>query len=516
MLRRRNELRFFLLLCTSLCFTSEAFTQNPNDPLKDLDGYIRQAMKDWNVPGLAIAVVHQGKVVFSNAYGVKRITKPDAVDTHTLFANASTTKAFTAMAMAMLVDEGKVKWDEPVVTYYPAFRLKDPYVTAEVTIRDLLTHRTGVVPTNSPDIGLDRETYMHNLRFASRRAAMRSQFEYNNDMFVVAGEVIHSVSGRPWDQFVAERILLPVGMRETKMLTSGLRDSKNGVLPHAVIHGVVTEIPAPVFVDDAGAAGSMNSNVTDMARWLQFLLDSARVDGKRLVQPKSFEELFRPQMLLSKPVYPAATQAGSHFFAYGLGWFLQDYKGHMLAMHTGSLDGLCAIVGLLPEENLGVVVFENVDHAELRHALMYSIFDRFLGSANKDWSKDLLQLYSARKAKADSTKKERESKRIPGTHPTVPLEKYAGTYSSDIYGPLTVEHSPSGLTARFKAEDPLTFDLIHWQYDVFKGTSRDAQHKEVMIQFKIDADGTPNEVQFDLYGESLVGEMIVATREKMK
>jgi CubicO group peptidase (beta-lactamase class C family) len=509
----RNKPRFYLLLCTSLCFTSETFTQVGSDPLNGFDASIRQAVKDWNVPGLAIAVVHKGTVVFSNAYGVKRISKPDFVDTHTLFANASTTKAFTAMAIAMLVDEGKVKWDEPVVTYYPAFRLKDPYVTAEVTVRDLLTHRTGVVPTNSWVLDIDKETYIRNLRYAPRRSSTRSQFEYNNDMFVVAGEVIHAVSGKPWDQFVAERILLPVGMGETKMLTSGLRDSKNAVLPHAVVHGVVTEIPVPVYVDDADAAGSMNSNVTDMARWLQFLLDSARVNGKRLVQPKSFEELFRPQMLLSEPGYPAATQAGSHFFAYGLGWFLQDYKGHMLAMHTGSLDGLCAIIGLLPEENLGVVVFENVDHAELRHALMYSVFDKFLGSANKDWSKDLLQLYTARKVKSDSTRKDRESKRILGTHPTVPLEKYAGTYNSEIYGPIIVEPSPPGLTVRFKAEDRLTFDLIHWQHDVFKGTSRDAQHKEVMIQFRIDADGTPNEVRFDVYGQ-WTDEMILATREK--
>ena len=509
----RHQLGFFLLLCTLFCSTSEALTQDRNDPLKGFDAYVRQAVKDWNVPGLAIAVVHQGTVVFSNAYGVKRISKPDPVDTHTLFANASTTKAFVAMAIAMLVDEGKIKWDEPVVSYYPALQLKDPYVTAEVTVRDLLTHRTGVVPTNSPDVGLDRETYMHNLRFASRRAGIRSQFEYNNDMFVVAGEVIHAVSGKPWDQFVAERILLPVGMRETKMRTSGLRDSKNAVLPHAVVHGVVTEIPAPVYVDDADAAGSMNSNVTDMARWLQFLLDSARVDGKRLLQAKSFAELFRPQMLLSQPNYPAATQAGSHFFAYGLGWFLQDYKGHMLAMHTGSLDGLCAIVGMLPEENLGVVVFENVDHAELRHALMYDVCDRFLGSANKDWSKDLLQLYTARKAKTDSTKKDRESNRIAGTQPTVPLAKYAGTYNSETHGPVTVEQGTAGLIVRFKTEDRLTFDLTHWQYDVFKGTSRDAQHKEVMIQFSIDAEGTPNEVRFDLYKEAME-EMIMATREK--
>jgi hypothetical protein len=218
-------------------------------------------------------------------------------------------------------------------------------------------------------------------------------------------------------------------------------------------------------------------------------------------------------MLLSQPNYPAATQAGSHFFAYGLGWFLQDYKGYMLAMHTGSLDGLCAIVGLLPEENLGVVVFENVDHAELRHALMYNVCDRFLESDNKDWSKDLLQLYSARKAKADSTKKDRESKRILGTHPTVTLEKYAGTYNSEIYGPITVEHGTAGLTARFKTEDRLTFDLAHWHYDIFKGTSRDAQHREVMVQFEIDPDGTPHEVRFDLYGEWM-GEMVVATKEK--
>jgi len=509
----RNKPRFYLLLCTLLCFTSESLTQDRNDPLKGFDAYIREAMKDWSVPGLAIAVVHKGTVVYSNAYGVKRITKPDPVDTHTLFANASTTKAFTAMAMAMLVDEGKVKWDEPVVTYYPAFRLKDPYVTAEVTVRDLLTHRTGVVPTNSWVLDIDKETYIHNLRYAPRRSSTRSQFEYNNDMFVVAGEVIRAVSGKTWDQFVAERILVPLAMSETKMFTSALRDSKNAVLPHAVLHGVVTEISAPVYVDDADAAGSMNSNVTDMARWLQFLLDSARVDGKRLVQPKSFAELFRPQMLLSEPGYPAATQAGSHFFVYGLGWFLQDYKGHMLAMHTGSLDGLCAIVGLLPEENLGVVVFENVDHAELRHALMYSVCDRFLGSANKDWSKDLLQLYTAQKAKADSTKKERESKRVLGTQPTVPLEKYAGTYKNEIYGPITVENGSAALTVRFKAQDRLTFDLTHWQHDVFKGTSRDAQHQEVMIQFRIDVDGTPNEVRFDVYGQ-WTDEMILATREK--
>ena len=491
--------RIIWIVVVTFLYTVLASAQS--DPLRGFDAYVAQAVKDWNVPGMAIAVVHNGKVVFSKGYGVRRVTADDAVDTHTLFANASTTKAFTAMAIAMLVDEGKVKLDEPVVTYVPSFKVKDPYVTAQITVRDLLTHRTGVMPINAWSFGVSEKDYLHNMRYAPQRTSLRSATEYNNDMYVVAGELIESVSGMPWHSFVLERILKPLGMTETRMYHTALMNGGNAVHPHADVDGTIKEIEFSKVVDNADAAGSMVSNVSDMSKWIAFLLDSARVDGKRLVSAEMFSEILTPQTIFRPSLYPAAEQANYHFFAYGFGWFLQDYKGYKLAMHTGSLPGFCAIVGLLPEKNVGLVVFENVDHAELRHALMYSVFDRYLGDTKKDWSADLLKLFDGFKVQAKEAKEKREAQRVSGTHPTLDLKAYAGTYKNEFYGDILIDMSEGHLVLRFPGDKTATFDLSHWHYDVFKATGRSVVHPEVMIQFEISPGGGVSELRVGAFGE---------------
>lgn len=465
--------------------------------LQGFEAYVEQARQAWDVPGLAVAVVKDNAVAFARGYGVRQLGSPEPVDTHTLFSIGSTTKAFTAAALALLVDEGKINWDEPVVTYLPGFRVADPYVTRELRVRDLITHRNGVEPTDMLWVaGYDRDDIVRRLRHARQVSSLRSRWQYNNGMYVVAGAVIEAVSGTSWEQFVRDRILGPLGMDATLMISEGIETHPNAAMAHDEIEDTLRVLPYP-HIDAAGPAGSMQSSVADMARWIAFMLDDAKANDRRLLKPATYAELFKPQMHLERPIYPAVRQANSHFFAYGLGWFLQDYRGHLLVMHTGSIWGMSAIVGLLPEEDLGVVVLANRDHAELRHALMYEVFDRYLGTTGKDWSGDLLNLYSAIQKQAAQAQKNQETSRVAVSSPTLPLENYTGVYVDSLYGEVKVSLESSGLTLHVMHSKRLVADLKHWHYDTFRVVFRDRRMgNRQVVRFELDATGDVHEIDF--------------------
>ena len=468
-------------------------------PLTGLDAYITQGMKDWRVPGLAIVVVQGDSVLFMKGYGVRELGKPDPVTVHTRFGNMSTTKAFTALLVAMLADSGKLALDDPVQEHEPAVQFADPYVTREITVRDLLTHRVGF---GDPDYlwgtsGLDFATIAHRLRFVPTQTSFRSRFQYNNVTYALAGEVAARVAGTTWQALLHAKILGPLGMTETvadaaELKAAGITDVTS---PHGIVRDTVRVLPAALDgIDDIAPAGSILSTATDMAKWLRFLLDSGRVAGRRLVSPRNFAELFRPQQTVQRPFYPTATLTNLHYQAYGLGWILQDYRGEFTAIHTGSIEGRSAIVGLIPSRRAGVAVFTNLDHSELRHALMYTVFDRFIGPSTPahDWSAEMRVLYRRLADSSRAAQQAEESKRIANTHPTLPLDRYAGTYADSLFGTATVGLNDGKLTLQAGTAKG---QLEHWQYDVFRVTWPDPFWDASYVAFVIDPDGAVGELR---------------------
>jgi CubicO group peptidase (beta-lactamase class C family) len=476
-------------------------------PLRGLEAYVEQGMRDWGVPGLALAVVKDDSVVFARGFGTRTLGRSEPVDEHTSFAIASTTKAFTATAIAMLVDEGKVRWDDPVSLHVPAFQLADPSLSGELTVRDLLTHRTGL--PNSDFLwyasGSSTEEILRRLRFLRPFAAPRSQYQYNNNAYMVAGQVVQSASGMPWGEFVRRRILEPLGMRETLTGFAGLDARGNVATPHLKVDGAVRPIAYRDF-DNIGPAGAMNSSVHDVARWIRFQLAGGEANGQRLVTPLQHREMLTPQFIIPRDqYYPAARLASPHFTAYGLGWFMQDYRGRQLAMHTGSIDGMTALVAMVPEERLGLVVLINLDHAELRHALMYRIIDAYLGGPPRDWSAELRPLYQGMEARGEVARRERESRRVEGTRPSLALDAYAGTYADpdSLVGRLTVSVRDGRLVASM-AGGAIAGELEHWHYDVFRARWADVSLGTSFLTFSIDPEGRVGWVRSD--GQELARE----------
>ena len=317
--------------------------------LKAFDRYVAQAARDWRVPGLAVAVVKDDSVVFAKGYGVLDLTKPGPATEHTRFAIGSTTKAMTSAALGMLVDDGKLRWDDRVIDHLPDFRLFDPYVTRELTVRDLLTHRSGLPGTDLLWLrgDLPQAEMIRRLRHVRPNSSFRAQFTYQNVVYAIGGALIEKISGKPWEEFIRTRIFAPLGMTESEPLVLGIASRPNVATPHGEVRDTVRVVPIR-STDPVASAGSVWSSVSDMAKWMRFVLDSGRVGGKRLLAAGTFTEWITPQIRAPLGTYPALTLARPHIFSYALGWFVQDYRGETVWMHTGSINGMSAIIGLLP------------------------------------------------------------------------------------------------------------------------------------------------------------------------
>ncbi|MGE0363082.1 MAG: serine hydrolase [Vicinamibacterales bacterium] len=459
-------------------------------PLAGFDALVAQAVREWRTPGLAIAVVKDGEVVFARGYGVPRLGGAEAVDDRTLFAVGSTTKAMTAAAVAMLVDEGRLRWDDRVIDHLPWFALADPYVTREVRIRDLLTHRAGVPNTDllwyeQPTPGRE---IIARLRDVPLESSFRSHFTYQNVMYAAAGEVVAAVSGQPWAEFVRTRIFTPLGMTGTIPTAATLDAQPNVAAPHYEIDGAVTAI-RNASVDTVAPAGSVWSSVGDMAEWLRMLLAGGTTrGGQRLLSAKAIGELFAPQTMVGEDgFYPTARLTKPHWTTYGLGWFQADYGGEKVDFHTGSIDGMVAIAGLIRDRGLGVYVLANLDHAELRHALMYTVFDRYLGQPARDWSAEFRGLYGELARTAAAERARAEAARVTGTSPTLPLDRYAGSYRSPVFGTVTVTREGAGLHLRYGTG--FSGSLEHWHYDTFRAVWEARWRGTSPATFSLDARG---------------------------
>ena len=452
------------------------------------DRYVAKAARDWKVPGLAIAVVKDDSLVFARGYGVIELGKPAPVDEHTRFAIGSTTKAMTVAALAMLADEGKLTFDDRVIDHLPDFRLYDPYVTRELTIRDLLTHRTGLPGTDvlwafdsySP------EEIIRRVRYVKPASSFRSHWEYQNVMYAVAGAIVEQASGMSWEDFLRKRILTPLGMTETIPMVAELRGKPNVAVPHAELSDSVKVVPVRT-TDPIAPAGSVWSSVHDMSIWMRFVLDSGRVGKKRLIEPETFREIVAPEIRAPSDEYPATRLAQPHFFTYALGWFVEDYQGETVWMHTGSIDGMSAIIGLLPGERVGVYVLANLDHAELRHALMYRVFDMYEGNAPRDWSAELHTLYGGLEKQASEAEAKRARERAKNTHPSLPLRSYVGSYTDSTYGKVYITLDGGTLGFRFVKGD--VQPLEHLEYESFQAKASSPSDPNPVVTFVPDGSG---------------------------
>lgn len=464
--------------------------------VQDFEAYILKAQKEWEVPGMAVAVVKDGKVLLAKGFGVKELGTNQAVDAQTQFSCASTTKAMTAVCIGMLVDEGKLKWDDAVVTHLPEFQLYDPYITREIKIRDLLVHDTGLGNADFlwDIMKVSSDEILEKMRYVKPSYSLRSSFIYQNIFYLAAGKVIEKVSGKPWGVFVKERIFQPLQMTRTVPFIREA-DVTNQTKPHYNIEGKITVITHTV-ADEIGPAGSVWSSIDDMSKWMICMLDSSKYAGGRLLTKQTWMEMFKPQVIVpAEQFYPTMQLTKPNWTTYGLGWFQHDYKGKKVNFHTGSLAGAIAINAQLPEEKLGIYVFGNYDHAEVRHALIYKAFDHFALGGTRDWSADLLKLYKNINASYEKMQKDFEAKRVMDTKTTFELDAYTGTYTDPLYGSVVITREGNELKA--VANNYLKASFTHWHYDTFRGWYDKKWNGKSTAIFVLGADGKIAKVNFD-------------------
>jgi len=462
------------------------------------DSYIRKAMALWRTPGMSVVVVKDDEVVFRKGFGVVEAGKPAPFTTGTVGVCASTTKAMTAVCMGMLVDEGKLQWSDKLKDVFPEFSLYDPYVSAELTVRDLFTHNAGLGNTDGLWVyGFPREEIIRRLHFIPPAYSFRSSFIYQNCMYIVAGELIKKISGQNWEDFITHRLFEPLGMRHTyASFTLSAREPSHEV-PHYIIGDSVRPIPFLEY-GSVGPAGGVWSCADDMDKWMRFMLDSARVDHRHLLlKPMTWNELFKPQtMVPDNEFYPTTKLTHPVWTTYGLGWFQHDYRGKMVQFHTGSLDGVVAIVGLIPSEHLGIYILGNLDHSEVRHALMYKAMDLWGWSDNsRDWSAECYALYKKLRDDRRRKDREKEAERVKGTMPSLPLTAYTGLYTNEAYGDARVVLA--GDTLKMLFPNDVRLDLQHWNYDTFIGHYNYFWWDKDWVVFSLDGEGKVTQLRKD-------------------
>jgi len=471
--------------------------KEPQKALPDLSGFMARVMKVFQVPGVGLAIVHEGRVILAEGFGVLKMGESTAVNAQTLFCIASNSKAFTATALALLVENGKLEWDTPVINYLPWFQMWDPYVTRELTVRDLLVHRSGLGLGAGdllwwPASNYSREEIARRLRFIRPATSFRSAYAYDNVLYLVAGEVIEAVSGKTWEEFITERILKKVGMTGSSAYLSTVSKAANFATPHAAIDGVVRPV-MPFDSDNTNPAGGICSNAEDMAKWLIVQLNEGHLsDGSRLFSKKSSREL----TTLATPIpigdSPAELQAQRmNFRGYALGFGVNDFRGRKMVTHTGGLPGFLSKLTMLPELEMGVMVLTNQESGEAFSAITYHILDHYLGAQDTDWVDAYTKVRERQKSAISAAEKKAAAARDVSSRPSLPLERYAGTYNDIWYGDIDIVHENGKLVMRFTQSPALIGDLEHWQYDSFVVRWRDRELRaDAYVTFALNPDGT--------------------------
>ncbi|HMI79744.1 MAG TPA: serine hydrolase [Ferruginibacter sp.] len=442
-----------LFLFSFIFLSLYSFAQNGSLPsfVKDsLDNYVTKALADWQIPGVAVCIVKNGKVVLMKGYGVREVNSNDKVDEHTLFMIGSNTKAFTATALAMLDANKKLSLDDKVQKWLPGFKLYDPWVAKEANIRDLLCHRLGFETFQGDFMYFDSDLTVAEVREKMGKLkpmyGFRSKWGYTNSAFLTAGEIIPKVTGKSWGDFVTDNIFKPLGMNNSLAMSKGISNANNKALAHTVVRGELRKI-AYGNIDNMAPAGSISSSVNDMSKWVMAQLNNGKLDGKEIIPAAAIGQTRTPHSILGNGGHMFNK---AHFMLYGLGWFLEEYTGKKIVAHTGGVNGFVTSVCLIPEEKLGIIVLTNTDANNFFEALRNEIQDAYLGLPYRNYSKVFLGYQQA-----DEKEKEKELKAVkdsiamdPKTE--LPLASYAGEYLHDIYGNMNIKIESGKLIMRFE------------------------------------------------------------------
>jgi CubicO group peptidase (beta-lactamase class C family) len=497
---KNRLLRAIAMTVCLLGFAAAALAQS-NPQWDALDAYIKTAMREAKVPGLAVGIVQNGQPVYVKGFGVRDIGTGQPVTPDTLFDIGSCTKAFTAGAVGILVDEGKMHWDDRVDEYIPFFHLYDPLADENVTMRDLLTHRTGLASGDLLWYGssFSTEEIIRRVRYIKPALGFRARFEYNNVMYATAGYAVGMASGGTWQDFVRAHIFTPLGMTGADFSATDAQNAADHATPHNLKDGKVVTIPWR-NIDNVAPAGSINAGVKDMAKWIAMQLNDGKANGQQLISAKSLQEMHTPQIVVPQGgefqlFFPKLLQ-----MSYGMGWFIEGYAGHQIWMHPGDIDGFASLVVLLPEEKTGFVILTNQDHTPVRSALGWHLIDEFLQQPQQDWMAHFTKISDQFSAMEKSAEEAEKNPKHANTHPSRELAAYAGTYENKAYGEVEVSPDGDQLRLRFNS---FSGRLTHFQYDTFDadlggfGTAR--------VLFSLDEDGdiskaTVDGIEFDRAG----------------
>lgn len=471
--------------------------QTPVAPPPDIDAYVQRVLHTFEVPGLALAIVKDGQVVLAKGYGVKQLGSADRVDAATLFGIASNSKAFTATALALLIEQGKIAWDQPVIEILPWFRLSDPYITAQLTVRDLLVHRSGLGLGAGdllwwPPTTYKRSEIARRLKHIPLATSFRSAYAYDNVLYLVAGEVIEAVSGQSWENFIEQYILDRVGMANAEPRNPGVTPGANISETHARIDGTVRVIK-PFASDNTNPAGGIMAGAADMAKWLIVQLDSGRLRGSggRLFAAASARELWKlvTPMPFGEPA-PGLEPLRRNFYGYGLGFVISDFRGRKMISHSGGLPGYISYVAMIPDQKLGVAVLTNHESSAM-YPIIYRVLDHYLKAPPHDWLAAFRTLAARQDSAVAAGDRAAAAARDSLSRPALPLEKYAGTYRDAWYGDVVVGHTGEKLTIHFTKTPVLTGELVHWQHNSFVARWADRELRaDALVTFDLDPDAT--------------------------
>ena len=489
----------FLMLACSVLWSQPLAT-------KDIDRLVEMTMQEFNVPGIAVAVVKDDEVIHMKGYGISSIATGSRTDENTLFGIASNSKAFTAAALAILVDEGKLTWETKVIDIIPEFRLYNSYVTEDFNIKDLLTHRSGM-GLGAGDLMLwpdsssfTRDDIIHNLRYLKQVSPFRTKYDYDNLLYIVAGEVVARVSGQSWEQFIEERIMGPLGMNRSAASLGRIKDKSNIIDAHVPVEGVL-QVVSRYESDLMNPAGGIWSSVADMSRWVIMQMNRGKFGPE--LEKQIFSEGVHREMWTPQTIIPVRSPGPyrSHFAGYGLGWRLTDVSGYLQASHTGGLSGIVTQVTLIPEMKLGIIVFTNQQAGSAFTAITNSILDGYFGIKGNDWVRLLGDNVSRREAEAgkitDEVWARIEKQRATGTE-SIDTAPYAGQYSDNWLGEIVI--SEAGGRMRFSSvrSPKLRGDMYWYTANTFivKWDDR-SMDADAWAIFTLDREGRPSEIRME-------------------
>ncbi len=473
------------------------------DAPQGFDARVESLRKSLGVPGVAIAIVENGRTTLARGYGVRSLKDAKPVDADTIFATGSTGKAFTVAALAILVDRGKIGWDDKVIDHMPDFRMYDPWVTREMTIRDLLVHRSGLglgagdllfVPRSD----LSRKESVRRLRHIKPATSFRSGYAYDNILYMVAGQLIEEVSGQTWEEFVKANILRPAGMAVSTVDDAGRLATVNRAAPHARLNGPIRGLGDQVPLDEAAdlasnvaPAGGLAISANEMTRWLAVQLARGKLPSgdQRLFSEAASQEMWNPvtlQPIAPRPPSLAATKP--MFYTYALGWDVQDYRGARIIWHGGAVFGSLAAVVLIPDRNVGFYIAVNSEEGELVRGLMYELLDHYLDLPKDQWP-EKLRAYKVERVAAAVEAVKQQAARPVRSGPSLPLAGYAGDYNDPWYGTIALRLGKGKLKIDFPHSPGMTATLEHWQYDTFRTVFADKSLEPAYVTFGLDADG---------------------------